>query len=158
MSTNKKIHNSFTGSFANSLFTGRYYPCSVFKSLVAIYSTGCFIGFLTKIARFQPFITPLKTNGWNPKLDGCYRCFGPFSLRFGAFFRFKMAEFSTIYGYVKPPCINYQGPHLEDHPRTCKWLITMVSFRPLRIGQRSPHKRPAWHNPLLHVNLNILNI
>ena len=23
---------------------------------------------------------------------------------------------------------------LEDHPRTCKWLLTMVSFRPLRIG------------------------
>ena len=22
-------------------------------------------------------------------------------------------------------------PCLEDHPRTCKWLITMVSFRPL---------------------------
>ena len=25
-------------------------------------------------------------------------------------------------------------PYLEDHPRTCKWLITMVRFRPLRIG------------------------
>ena len=23
------------------------------------------------------------------------------------------------------------GHFLEDHPRTCKWLITMVSFRPL---------------------------
>ena len=25
--------------------------------------------------------------------------------------------------------------YLEDHPRTCKWLISMVSFRPLsRVG------------------------
>ena len=25
------------------------------------------------------------------------------------------------------PAQNKDGPHLEDHPRTCKWLITMVS-------------------------------
>ena len=26
-------------------------------------------------------------------------------------------------------------PYLEDHPSGCKWLITMVSFRPLsRVG------------------------
>ena len=28
--------------------------------------------------------------------------------------------------------------HLEDHPRTCKWLITMVILSPLRIGLWDP--------------------
>ena len=28
--------------------------------------------------------------------------------------------------------------YLEDHPRSCKWLITMVSFRPLRIRLWDP--------------------
>ena len=33
--------------------------------------------------------------------------------------------------------------NLEDHPSGCKWLITMVSFRPIRIGQRgTPSKWP----------------
>ena len=27
--------------------------------------------------------------------------------------------------------VNFCGVYLEDHPRTCKWLITMVSFSPL---------------------------
>ena len=26
------------------------------------------------------------------------------------------------------------GLYLEDHPRTCKWVITMVIVSPLRIG------------------------
>ena len=29
-------------------------------------------------------------------------------------------------------------PYLEDHPRTCKWLITMVIVNPLRIGLWDP--------------------
>ena len=29
-------------------------------------------------------------------------------------------------------------PHLKDHPRTCKRFITMVCFRPLRIGLWDP--------------------
>ena len=32
------------------------------------------------------------------------------------------------------PSWDREGGYLEDHPRTCKWLITMVRFRPLRIG------------------------
>ena len=33
-------------------------------------------------------------------------------------------------------------PYLEDHPRTCRWLITMVIVGPLRIGGPSPSKWP----------------
>ena len=29
-------------------------------------------------------------------------------------------------------------PYLEDHPMTCKWLITMVIVSPLRIGLWDP--------------------
>ena len=33
--------------------------------------------------------------------------------------------------------------YLEDHPRTCKWFIPMVSFSPLRIGL-FPFQMPQW--------------
>ena len=42
------------------------------------------------------------------------------------------------------------GSCLEDHPRICKWLITMVSFRSLRIGLWDPETNwpfcgdPTW--------------
>ena len=35
-----------------------------------------------------------------------------------------------------------RGDHLEDHPRTCKWLVTMVSKSP-KWGY-SPYKWPKW--------------
>ena len=58
---------------------------------------------------------------------------------------------TTLYRNLKIPLINKAGyflggvalggvalgkrcddyPHLEDHPRTCKWLITMVIVNPL---------------------------
>ena len=47
--------------------TSSYYRYSVFKNLVTIYSTGCFIGFLNKMVGLQPRITPLKANGWKSK-------------------------------------------------------------------------------------------
>ena len=28
--------------------------------------------------------------------------------------------------------------YLEDHPMTCKWLVTKANFRPLRIGLWDP--------------------
>ena len=33
---------------------------------------------------------------------------------------------------------DWSAPHLEDHPRTCKWLITMVIVSPVRIGLWDP--------------------
>ena len=35
-----------------------------------------------------------------------------------------------------------RGECLEDHARTWKWLVTIVSFRPLRIGLWDPFQMP----------------
>ena len=43
----------------------------------------------------------------------------------------RWAPGPVINGVMGPYTYNW---YLEDHPRTCKWLITMVRFRPLRIG------------------------
>ena len=40
-----------------------------------------------------------------------------------------------------------RGECLEDHARTWKWLVTIVSFRPLRIGLWDPFQMPF---PWLH--------
>ena len=40
-------------------------------------------------------------------------------------------------------CIVWLGTYLEDHPRTCKWLVTMVSKSP-KWGYGTPYKWPKW--------------
>ena len=37
------------------------------------------------------------------------------------------------------------GDYLEDHPTTCKWLITMVIVSPLRIGLWDPFQKAELH-------------
>ena len=47
------------------------------------------------------------------------------------------------------------GYYLEDHPRTGKWLLTMVSFRPLRIGLWDPFQM-AWNSLYTGGDLQVL--
>ncbi len=38
-----------------------------------------------------------------------------------------------------------RGLRKEDHPRTCKWLVTMVIISPLRSNVPLPNRRTSWH-------------
>ena len=47
------------------------------------------------------------------------------------------------HGIAVPNGLLKTESHLEDHPMTCKWLITMVRFRPLSTVS-SPSKWPIF--------------
>ena len=47
----------------------------------------------------------------------------------------------------------FTTPYLEDHPGTCKWLITMVSCCPLRIGLWDPFQMAKIHGLYMGVIL-----
>ena len=79
--------------------------------------------------------SPLKNGGTGRRL---------FPFGFRPIFRGELLNFGRVYltsgvvrgvmiwlGRLSPFLLKWSPLYLEDHPSGCKWLITMVSFRPL---------------------------
>ena len=52
---------------------------------------------------------------------------------------------AILTGELQTGCSVYLGEYLEDHPRTCKWLVTPIykQFRPFGRG-RTPVRGLSW--------------